>query len=63
MSALHLISILSNILLGGILVYLVFKKRIYTFIYERRENRRETERLRVRKVVEEVLQEILKDDN
>jgi hypothetical protein len=63
MSALHLISILSNILLGGILVYLVFKKRIYTFIYERRDNRRETERLRVRKVVEEVLQEILKDDN
>jgi len=63
MSALHLISILSNILLGGILVYLVFKKRIYTFIYKRRENRRETERQRIKEVVEEVLKGIVKDDN
>jgi hypothetical protein len=62
MSTLHLISLFSNILLGGILVYLVFKKRIYTFIYEKKENRRETERQRIRQVVEEVIKEIIKDD-
>lgn len=63
MSTLHLISLFSNILLGGILVYLIFKKRINTFLYERKENRREQERQRVKEVVEEVIKEIVKDDN
>jgi len=63
MSTLHLISLFANILLGGVLVYLIFKKRIYTFLYEKRKNRRETERQRIREVVEEVIKEIIKDDN
>lgn len=62
MSTLHLISLFSNILLGGILVYLVFKKRINTFIYERKENRREQERQRITHIVEDVLKDIIKED-
>lgn len=62
MSGMHLISLITNIVLGILLVSLVLKDRIYSKIRKIKDNRRETGRQRIRQVVEEVLREIVKDD-
>lgn len=62
MQTLSLISLLSNLILGLTIVYMVFKNKIHTSIHKIKEHRRDTERQKIRQVVEEVLREIIKDD-